>query len=69
MSVDPLIERAEPGSGSAPDARPGDRFPHVGALLQMLLPWTLGTAAQAGVDRAKWSVALQQAVRQLLPVP
>lgn len=41
---------------------------HVGALWQMLLPWALGTAAPSGVDRAKWSIALQQAVRQFFPV-
>jgi hypothetical protein len=42
---------------------------HIGALWQMLLPWALGTAAPAGVDRAKWAVALRQSVRQLFPVP
>ena len=41
---------------------------HVGALWQMLLPWALGTAAPAGVDRSQWAVALKQAVRQLFPV-
>ena len=41
---------------------------HIGALWQMLLPWALGTAAPAGVDRAKWAVALGQSVRQLFPV-
>jgi hypothetical protein len=41
---------------------------HIGALWQMLLPWVLGTAAPAGVDRAKWAVALRQSVRQLFPV-
>jgi hypothetical protein len=40
---------------------------HIGALWQMLL-WALGTAAPAGVDRAKWAIALKQAVRQLFPV-
>ncbi|HUC24636.1 MAG TPA: hypothetical protein VMA73_18155 [Streptosporangiaceae bacterium] len=42
---------------------------HIGAQWQMLLPWALGTAAPAGVDRAKWAVALKQSVRQLFPVP
>jgi hypothetical protein len=42
---------------------------HIGALWQMLLPWALGTAAPAGVDRAKWAVVLRQSVRQLFPVP
>ena len=42
---------------------------HIGALWQMLLPWALGTAAPAGVDRANWAVALKQSVRQLFPVP
>lgn len=41
---------------------------HIGALWQMLLPWALGTSAPAGVDRAKWAVALKQSVRQLFPV-
>lgn len=41
---------------------------HIGALWQMLLPWALGTAAPAGVDRAKWAIALRQSVRQLFPV-
>ena len=41
---------------------------HIGALWQMLLPWALGTAAPAGIDRAKWAVALRQSVRQLFPV-
>jgi hypothetical protein len=41
---------------------------HIGALWQMLLPWALGTAAPAGVDRAKWAVVLRQSVRQLFPV-
>jgi hypothetical protein len=41
---------------------------HIGALWQMLLPWALGTAAPAGVDRAMWAVALRQSVRQLFPV-
>ena len=41
---------------------------HIGALWQMLLPWALATAAPAGVDRAKWAVALRQSVRQLFPV-
>jgi hypothetical protein len=41
---------------------------HIGALWQMLLPWALGTAAPAGVDRAKWAVALRQSVRQLFPL-
>lgn len=41
---------------------------HIGALWQMLLPWALGTAAPAGIDRAKWAVALKQSVRQLFPV-
>jgi len=41
---------------------------HIGALWQMLLPWALGTAPPAGVDQAKWAVALRQSVRQLFPV-
>lgn len=40
---------------------------HIGGLRQMLLPWALGSAAPAGVDRAKWTAALERAVRQLFP--
>jgi hypothetical protein len=40
---------------------------HIGGLRQMLLPWALGSAAPAGVDRAKWAAALERAVRQLFP--
>lgn len=40
---------------------------HIGGLRQMLLPWALGSAAPAGVDRAKWATALERAVRQLFP--
>lgn len=41
---------------------------HIGALRQMLLPWALGSAAPAGVDRAQWAAALEQAIRALFPV-
>jgi hypothetical protein len=40
---------------------------HIGGLRQMLLPWALGSAGPAGVDRAKWATALERAVRQLFP--
>lgn len=40
---------------------------HIGGLRQMLLPWALGSAAPAGVDRAKWAAALERAIRQLFP--
>ena len=40
---------------------------HLGGLRQLLLPWSLGSAAPAGVDRAKWAAALERAVRQLFP--
>ena len=40
---------------------------HIGGLRQMLLPWALGSAAPAGVDRAKWAAALEQAIRALFP--
>jgi hypothetical protein len=41
---------------------------HIGGLRQMLLPWALGSAAPAGVDRAKWAAALERAIRQLFPM-
>ena len=41
---------------------------HIGALRQMLLPWALGSAAPAGVDRAEWAAVLEQAIRALFPV-
>lgn len=41
---------------------------HIGALRQMLLPWALGSAAPAGVDRAQWAAVLEQAIRALFPV-
>jgi hypothetical protein len=40
---------------------------HIGGLRQMLLPWALGSVAPAGVDRARWVAALEQAIRQLFP--
>jgi hypothetical protein len=40
---------------------------HLGVLRQMLLPWALSSAAPAGVDRTKWTAALERAVRQLFP--
>lgn len=40
---------------------------HIGGLRQMLLPWALGSVTPAGVDRARWVAALEQAVRQLFP--
>lgn len=40
---------------------------HIGGLRSMLLPWALGSAAPAGVDRASWVAALERAVRQLFP--
>jgi hypothetical protein len=41
---------------------------HIGALRQMLLPWALGSATPAGIDRAQWAAALEQAIRALFPV-
>ena len=41
---------------------------HIGALRQLLLPWALGSATPAGVDRAQWAAALEQAIRALFPV-
>jgi hypothetical protein len=40
---------------------------HIGGLRQIMLPWALGSAAPAGVDRAKWAAALERAIRQLFP--
>lgn len=40
---------------------------HIGGLRQMLVPWALGSAAPAGVDRAQWAAALERAVSQLFP--
>ena len=40
---------------------------HLGGLKQLLLPWALGSAAPAGVDRAAWAAALERAVRALFP--
>jgi len=42
---------------------------HIGGLRQMLLPWALGSPAPAGIDRAKWTAALEKAVRALFPQP
>jgi fucose 4-O-acetylase-like acetyltransferase len=67
-----IVRRARRDAATARIAqeRAGQRLQrHIGALWQLLLPWALGTAAPAGVDRAKWAVALRQSVRQLFPVP
>lgn len=42
---------------------------HIGGLRSMLLPWALGPAAPAGIDRARWAAALERTVSQLFPVP
>ena len=66
-----LVRRARQATAAARIAqeRAGQKLQrHIGALWQLLLPWALGTAAPAGVDRAKWAVALRQSVRQLFPV-
>lgn len=66
-----IVRRARQGAASARMAQElaGQKLQrHIGALWQMLLPWALGTAAPAGVDRAKWAIALRQSVRQLFPV-
>jgi hypothetical protein len=71
MAVDLFIKLAEPGPGAPGDAsQPADAILQTeanGALWQMLLPWALGVAEPVGVDRAKWSIALRQAVHQLFP--
>jgi hypothetical protein len=66
-----LVRRARQATAAARIAqeRAGQKLQrHIGALWQLLLPWALGTAAPAGVERAKWAVALRQSVRQLFPV-
>jgi uncharacterized membrane protein YgcG len=40
---------------------------HRGTLHQMLLPWALTAPAPEGVDHAKWTAALEQAIRALFP--
>jgi hypothetical protein len=40
---------------------------HIASLRSMLLPWALGGAAPAGVDRTRWIAALERAVSQLFP--
>jgi hypothetical protein len=42
---------------------------HIGGIRQMLLPWALGPAAPAGVDRAKWAAAAEDTIRALFPTP
>jgi hypothetical protein len=42
---------------------------HIGGIRQMLLPWALGSAAPAGVNRAKWAAAIEDAIRALYPTP
>jgi hypothetical protein len=42
---------------------------HLGSLHQMLYPWALSSAAPEGVDHAKWTAALDQAIRLLFPAP
>jgi hypothetical protein len=41
---------------------------HIGGLHHMLLPWALRSAAPEGVDHAKWTAALEQAVRAMFPM-
>jgi hypothetical protein len=38
---------------------------HVGGLHHMLFPWALSLAAPEGVDHAKWTAALDQAIQAL----
>lgn len=42
---------------------------HIGGIRQMLLPWALGSAAPAGVNRPKWAAAIDDAIRALYPTP
>ena len=42
---------------------------HIGGIRQILLPWALGPAAPAGVDRAQWAAAIEDAIRALYPTP
>jgi hypothetical protein len=40
---------------------------HMGALRQILIPWTLGSPAPDGAGQASWVAALDRAVRALFP--
>jgi hypothetical protein len=40
---------------------------HLGALRQILVPWTLGSAAPEGTDHASWAASLEHALRALFP--
>ena len=40
-----------------------------GSLHHMLYPWALSSAAPEGVDHAKWTAALDQAIDLLFPAP
>lgn len=61
--------RQDAAEARAAQSQAADRLQrHIGGLRQMLLPWALGSAAPAGVNRAKWAAALEQAIRQLFPV-
>jgi hypothetical protein len=61
--------RQDAAEARAAQSQAADRLQrHIGGLRQMLLPWALGSAAPAGVDRAKWAAALERAIRQLFPV-
>lgn len=42
---------------------------HIGSLHHMLFPWALSSAAPEGVDHAKWTAALDQAIHALFPTP
>jgi hypothetical protein len=42
---------------------------HIGTLHHMLFPWALSSAAPEGVDHAKWTAALDQAIHTLFPAP
>lgn len=69
MAVDLFIKLGEPGPEAPGDAsQPADAILQTeanGALWQTLLPGAPGAATPVGVDPAKWSIALRQAVRQL----
>jgi hypothetical protein len=42
---------------------------HLGGLHHILFPWALSSSAPAGVDHARWTAALDEAIRALFPAP
>ena len=73
------LSRARAAAGRARQAAAGARDAqaqaaetlqrHIGGIRQMLLPWALGPAAPAGVDRAEWAAAAEDTIRAMFPTP